>query len=237
MRIAVCDDLREERARLIAMLREYCAAVGLSAEYAEYDSGEALLTACTPGAFSIVFMDIYMERMSGLETARLLKAADPDCAVVFTTTSREHGSDAFDVEAFHYLVKPFSKEKLFAVMDKWYNALCAVRTVSLKCGRIVHEILLNDILYIDVMGRVSAVHTPTGTRNISMPLSAVEALLPPEDFARPIRYCLVALGHIKLIRDDDILLDNGETLPLTRREKENLRKQLASYRLRALRRR
>lgn len=237
LRIAVCDDLAEERARLLAMLREYCAAAGLSAAYVEYDSGEALLQARTPGAFSLVFMDIYMEQMSGLETARLLKATDPDCEIVFTTSSREHGADAFDVEAFHYLVKPYSKEKLFSVMNKWYNACCAIRAVTLKCGRAEQVLLIKDILYIDVMGHVSVVHTSAGTCNSSMSLSAIEALLPEEDFARPIRYCLVALMHIKLIRDDDILLDNGETIALSRREKENLRKRLASYRLRTLRRR
>lgn len=210
---------------------------GLSAEYAEYDSGEALLAALIPGDFSLVFMDIYMDRMSGLEAARLLKAADPDCAVVFTTTSREHGADAFDVEAFHYLVKPFSKEKLFSVMDKWYDALCAVRTVPLKCGRAVREVLLRDILYVDVQGRSSTVHTSGDTLDTSMPLSAIEALLPKEDFVRPIRYCLVALKHMQVIRDDGILLDNGEMLPFSRLEKDNLRKQLAGYRLRALRRR
>ncbi|MDO4548748.1 MAG: LytTR family DNA-binding domain-containing protein [Clostridia bacterium] len=237
MKIAVCDDSREERDRLIAMLREYCGARNICAEFAQYNSGETFLEDFAPGAFSLVFLDIYMGGMSGVEAAKTLKDADYDCIIIFTTTSREHGADAFDLDAFYYFVKPFTREKLFSVMNKWYDAFCAWRTIALKCGRTTREVLIRDILYIDVLGRNSTVHTASEAIETAAPLTAVEMLLPAGEFIRLIRYCLAALRHIGSVGEDFVILSNGERLAISRRERENIRQQLAAYRLRALRRR
>lgn len=235
--IAICDDLQSERARLVPMLEEYLAAKGLTASLSEFESGETLLAAFVPGAFSLVFLDIYMDGMTGMETAKRLKDIDSDCAIIFTTTSREHGADAFDVEAFHYLVKPYDKEKLYTVLDKWYALLCEVKTLSLKCGRVMRKVFIRDILYVEVLGRSSSVHTAAEVFETSTPLSAIEAMLPADEFCRPIRYCLASLRHIRSIGEECVTMDNGARLTLSRRERERIKEQLASYRLRALRRR
>ena len=237
LKIAICDDLREERARLIPLLQEYCAANGVLAAFLEYADGESLLSAFSKDAFSLIFLDIYMDGMTGVETARALKAVDPDCVIIFTTTSLEHGADAFDVEAFHYLIKPVDQDKLFAVLNKWRDWLCEAAVVELKCGRAVRSVPIKDILYIDVLGRNSTVHTVSGQIETSMTLAALEGMLPGGQFCRPIRYCLAAMQHIRTVGDDGVSLDNGEKLAVSRLEKENLRQQLASYRLRRLRRR
>ena len=237
MKIAICDDLQEERLRLIPQLYEFLAANGISAELCEYDSGEALTAAFSKGLFSLIFLDIYMGGISGVETANRLKAADPDCTIIFTTTSREHGAEAFDVEAFHYLIKPIEREKLFSVLGKWYDLLCEAKTVMLKCGRISREVYIRDILYIEVLGRNCTVHTSSEIIETQTPLSVIEAMLPKAEFCKPIRYCLAALGHIKAVDDDKLIMQGGETLPLSRRERDAMREQLAAYRLRKLRRR
>lgn len=235
LRIAICDDLQSERALLIPMLQEYLVAKGLDALISEFESGEALMAAFAPGAFGLVFLDVYMDGMTGVETAKRLKDIDHDCAIIFTTTSREHGADAFDVEAFHYLVKPYDKEKLFAVLNKWYALLCEVKTVPLKCGRTTREVFIRDILFVEVLGRSSSVHTTAEVIETSTPLSAIEALLPASEFCRPIRYCLAALRHIRGVGADGLTLSNGETIPVARKEQQTVKNQLAAYRLRVLR--
>ncbi len=148
LKIAICDDLHAEREHLIPMLREYLDANGIETELVEFDSGKALVQAFAPGEFNLIFLDIYMDGITGVETARKLKAADSGCVIIFTTTSREHGADAFDIEAFHYLVKPIDKDKLFAVLVKWYDMLCEIKTITLKCGRATREVFIRDILYV-----------------------------------------------------------------------------------------
>lgn len=237
MQIAICDDLSDERKRLAAMVSEFLAGENIAAEIKEFESGEAFLSEFSSGKFAVVFLDIYMDGISGIETAGKLRKDDRDCAVIFTTTSREYGAEAFDIDAFHYLVKPIEKDKLFIVLEKWYNALCEMKTVAFRCGRTEREILIRDILYIDVLGRNSTVHTLTETFDTQLSLSVIESQLPKDEFYRPIRYCLASLRHIKKINEESIQLSDDGEIPLSRRERENLRNRLAAFRLRQLRRR
>lgn len=237
MQIAVCDDLQNERERIITMVSEFISSKNIDADIKEFECGEDFLAEFSHGKFDLVFLDIYMNGISGIETARKLRENDTDCAVIFTTTSREHGPEAFDIEAFNYLVKPIEKEKLYIVLEKWYNTLCELKTVSIKCGRSKRDILIGDILYVEVLGRNCTVHTLTEIFNAQISLSTIEAMLPRDEFCRPIRYCLVSLRHIKRINEETILLSDDTEIILSRRERDNIRNKLATFRLRQLRRR
>jgi len=237
MKIAICDDLPEERAALRQSLSAFLSQAGMEAEITEYSGGEALLEDFSADKFSLIFLDIYMDGISGVETARRLREKDPACLIVFTTTSLEHGADAFDVDAFHYLVKPIAQEKLFTVLRRWQSLLSELQTVTLKSGRGNIRILVRDILYIEVHGRACTVHTRSGPVQASMTLSALEALLPADQFIKPIRYCIAALQYIRHIDQTYLELEDGTQLPFARGERDNLRQVLSAYRLRQLRRR
>lgn len=237
MKIAICDDLQSARQELHAMVREYLAQESMTAEILEFSSGEALLEVFSPGLFDLIFLDIYMDGITGIQTAHLIREKDPDCLIVFTTTSLEHGADAFDLEAFHYLVKPVDKTKLFSVLTRWKNLLSEIQTIPLRCGRSVRPVLIRDILYIEVQGRSSTVYTAKEAIPTSMTLSSLEEALPAGQFVKPIRYQLAALRHIRTVGEQELELENGTKLKISRRERENLRQQLSSYRLRMLRRR
>lgn len=237
MQIAVCDDLQNERRRLTEMITEFFEERHIPIQIAEFESGEAFLSAFQKGTFALSFLDIYMGGMNGIETAKTLKEIDPDCAVIFTTTSREHGADAFDIEAFYYLVKPFEKEKLFVVLEKWYNLFCEHKSIQIKCGKTEREVLMKEILYVEVFGRSSTVHTLRETFNSSLSLAVIEKMLPEEEFCRAIRYCLVSLWHIARMEEESILLDHGEKIPLSRRERDKVKEKLADFQLMQLRRR
>ena len=109
MRIAIVDDLADERALLREQLAQQLARRGAEAELLEFDSGEAFLAAEKERRFTAAFLDIYMEGMTGMEAARTLRKTDTDCLLVFTTTSTDHALDGFQVRALHYLVKPFAE--------------------------------------------------------------------------------------------------------------------------------
>ena len=237
MKIAICDDLQSARQELHATVREYLAQESMTAEILEFSSGEALLEVFSPDLFDLIFLDIYMDGITGIQTAHLIREKDPDCLIVFTTTSLEHGADAFDLEAFHYLVKPVDKTKLFSVLTRWKNLLSEVQTIPLRCGRSVRPVLIRDILYIEVQGRSSTVYTAKEAIPTSMTLSSLEEALPAGQFVKPIRYQLAALRHIRTVGEQELELENGTKLKISRGERENLRQQLSSYRLRMLRRR
>lgn len=235
MRIAICDDLQEQREILQRLLAEYFSENGLQAEFSQYTCGEDLLK--SEKSYDLIFLDIYMDGISGIETARQLKEKEPACLIVFTTTSMEHGADAFEVDAFHYLVKPIDPVKLHNVLCRWRNLLSEIHTVEIKSGRGSRKVPVRDILYVEVLGRSCCVHTASEEINASMTLSALEELLPADQFVKPIRYCLASLRYIRHIGEGFLELEDGTQIKTARGSTDALRQTLSSYRLRQLRRR
>ena len=118
LRVAVCDDLEAERVQLGRMIRTYAQQRGFSIHPRLFVSGEELLDAVRrPDSYHVLFLDIFMAGLSGVETALRLRAAGCRGAIVFATTSLDYGVVSFDVQAADYLVKPFRQEDVDRTMD------------------------------------------------------------------------------------------------------------------------
>ena len=109
MRIAIVDDIASERTLLHARLQQQLVKRGVHADLAEFENGEFFLKAAKERSFAVLFLDIYMDGANGVEIARELRKSDPDCLLIFTTTSTDHAVEGFKVRALHYLVKPYSE--------------------------------------------------------------------------------------------------------------------------------
>ena len=112
MEIAICDDDKVIREQIRGLIKQQRA----DAAVALYESGEELL-ACKR-QFDLVFLDIQMKGKNGIETARMLQKTGEDTILVFVTECKEYVFDAFDVGAFHYLLKPLSEKKFAEVLEK-----------------------------------------------------------------------------------------------------------------------
>ena len=116
--IAVCDDLEEERRSLARMIHSYAQRRNRTVRFRFYSSGEELLASGQQvAACQIHFLDIYMPGLSGVEAARRLRAAGCGTAIVFATTSLDHGLESFDVRGADYLTKPFRQEDIDRALD------------------------------------------------------------------------------------------------------------------------
>ena len=107
MKIAVVDDekaIREEMESLIREKRPDC-------HIESFESGDRLLLA--EGQYDIVFLDIQMSGRNGIDTARLLRQRSEHMVIVFVSGIKDYVFQAFDVAAFHYLLKPLEKEKVY----------------------------------------------------------------------------------------------------------------------------
>ena len=108
LNIAICDDSREDRKRLRKFLEE----TGFLVSIQEFESGEALLR--LEETFPVIFLDIDMKGISGIETARLLRKKDKKAKIIYVTAYDDFREYAFSVHAFAYLVKPLDGEKILA---------------------------------------------------------------------------------------------------------------------------
>lgn len=160
--IAICDDLEAERISLARMIQAYARGHGLSVRLRLYASGESLLAALHgPEPIHLLFLDIYMPGLSGVETARRIRSSGSDLSIIFATTSQDHGLDSFEVQASDYLVKPFREEDVTACLD-WFFAHMPepLRLLSVYSEGEWQQLPLMSIYYIDVYGHQSRIHTP-----------------------------------------------------------------------------
>ena len=117
MIIAVVDDTMQDRELLKGMLDQYFSGHQTVPEIQEFESGEAFLEAYEPGHYDIIFFDIYMGGITGMETASLVYERDKDCRLVFFSSSADYAVDSYRVRAAYYLMKPLSYEDLALALD------------------------------------------------------------------------------------------------------------------------
>ncbi len=112
MNIAICDDEQAVREQINELIEKE--KPGVCPEL--YETGDSLLAAGKQ--FDIVFLDIQMDRTDGIETAKKLRDRDEDTILIFITAIREYVFKAFDVAAFHYLLKPIEEDKFHEVFRR-----------------------------------------------------------------------------------------------------------------------
>ena len=100
-----------------------------------------------------------MSGMNGMETAKKLISRNSRVQIVFGSTSTEFAAEAFDIEALHYMVKPVRKEKLFHILNRFFDSVYSLRTVNVKVGRLEESIYISDILYAEADGKRAKIHT------------------------------------------------------------------------------
>ena len=134
LRFAVVEDRLPDAQQLESLLR-LAFGGGHTLVCDHYESGDAFLAAFPSKNYQVVFLDICMEGTNGIETARILRRADPDLLLVFVTSSPEYVWDAFPVHPFDYLLKPYREEKLFQLADELRRM--DARDVTAENGRVL----------------------------------------------------------------------------------------------------
>lgn len=208
LRAAICEDVTSDAERIA----EYVRASGFQSSISCFVSGEAFLESHPWKKFDIVFFDIYMDDISGIETARRLREYDKDCMIIFTTTSREHALDAFRVDAVQYLIKPVEQQDISSLLKKLLDSLSQkkIETVPLNLRGTHCEIPVDNIRYVEAKNHNCLVHTTpdvleTGS---SMKMSDFERLLLPPRFLNCHRAYIVNLSYVAEI-DRDFEMQGG----------------------------
>lgn len=230
MNIAIVDDRPEERESLKTLLKEYTAINSLEIVLHEFPGGEDFLAEYAPFTYTVVFLDIYMEGMTGVETAEKIRETDTDTPVIFLTTSREHMGNAFSIHAFDYIEKPADREKLFKCMDDLLKTKTVLYSEALDFSqdRTDHSLPFPDIVsvstaetnYLDITDRKGEVY------HIRMTFSAVSERLCRDSRFLPVnRGLLVNMDYIVRFEEGTCRLKNGQKYPVyTRKAKETEQK-------------
>lgn len=230
MRAAVIDDLelcrREIRACFTRYIQQTCA--GETPVVEEFCCGEDFLARFAPGAYDIVFIDQYMEGLSGLDTARAIRRQDELAALLFVTTSREHAIESYGVRACGYLVKPFQYED-FA------QAMALARLGKIRSARFIRieqqKLLLREILWCGQDDHYVEVHTDKrGVLRFRIPFGALTGLLAPyPQFLTCYKCRIVNMERAERTDGAAFVLDTGERVPFALRDRKKIEALFDDY--------
>lgn len=210
-RLAVCDDVKSEREALKKALGEVFAERRESFTLEGFASAEALLEG--PGGFDLVFLDIFMDGMTGMDAARRLRETGGREPIVFLTTSPDFAVESYDVEAAGYLLKPLETIRLRRLIDRLF-APAELRRIDLKCGRETVFVAVGEISFAESDAYRLLVHLRNGcvieTRE---KLAGFEKRLNDARFLRCHQSYLVNMDDIARA-GTDFVLKTGETVPI-----------------------
>ena len=231
MRIAVCDDDRAIREELFRLIQKQVS----EADIMEYQSGEELINA--RGNFDIYFLDIEMGEVSGMDIARRIREQEDNgrqrSIIIFVTGYREYMEAAFDVNAFHYLIKPIDTEKFSEVFRRaWKEAAVFYeqekKYIIVKSSGTQQKILLKNIYYIESGNKKVIFHTTNGTLEVYGKMEELEKGL-GNTFYRCHRCYLVNMEKISAYSADNIQVINGDNLLLARTKYSDFIKNYMRY--------
>lgn len=219
MRIAIVDDIAAERNLLHTRLNYKLKQRSIQADVLEYESGEAFLADAEQQPFTVVFLDIYMDGMSGMEAAKALRKLDTDCLLIFTTTSTDHALEGFQVRAMHYLVKPYTEQDLTALIDEILSRIPQPDNyLTVKVSGSDIQLPFKEMLYAEHFSHMIHVYT-TGNRVLTTRMSFGQFTSPLKEddrFFLCSRGIVINMEHAIDFDGTAFLLDNGSSIPVSR---------------------
>lgn len=232
LKVLIADDEKEARELLIFYLQEHKDEV----ELAECGDGRCTLEALQQFKPDVLFLDIKMPGLSGIEVLQQQQCGVLP-AVVFTTAYDEYALPAFDLEAVDYLLKPFEKERFDKAFKRAMDYVTFIRTkprgsyltqLPGKTGSRTDLIPVADVQYFQAEGSYVQVVTSTKTYLIPQPIYELESGLDPTRFARVHRSVIVNISCVKSIQsllngDHELILANGKRIRASRTYKEKIK--------------
>ena len=224
LRIGICDDLADARLVLRSALERVLENRKVQGQFFEFSSGETLLRWYDrhAGELDVVFLDIELHELDGMETARRLRAADAGLQLVFVTGYADHVFDGYSVGALGYLMKPPKQEQLEAVLDRAQAALVRDldRAYVCRSGDTHYRIPIANILYFASDRRQVRCVTEGRAYTFYGKLDAVAQEVGAA-FVRVHQRYLVRAGAVDRLEGGEVVLRTGERLPVSRSCQQN----------------
>lgn len=217
-------------------LKEYVSDTGFLELAGEFDSPVAATDLIRSGQAQLLFLDIQMPRISGLDFFRSLQQPIP---VIFTTAYPQYALEGFEVNALDYLLKPVSFERFlkaamkareyYEVREKNREEAAISDFFFIKADNRLVKIFFEEILYVEALQNYVTIHTATRKYMTYLTFRSVEEYLPAEKFLKVHKSYIVAASKIDSIEAGDIKIGQ-QHIPISRNQKEEVMEKLLKNR-------
>lgn len=230
MRFAICDDNFVHAHLLESCLIEL---LDDNIECDIYQSGEALLDKIfnTDNRYDMLFLDIEMEGNNGIDTANAIREKDEKLLIVFVTSHSEYMKECFQCMPFRFMIKPVQQGELEEILKAARKKLARSKTtVGFKVNKTMVRLYTDDIIFCESTSHYITIHTKTEAYRVRMTMEQLDEMLPYPAFCRVHRSFMVHFKYVKSIREQALLLYEGNQLiPIGRNYKNNVMVSFTNY--------
>ena len=237
LRTAIVEDRKPDAERLRTLLHKaFGEDTALSCDW--FASGEEFLRAGTAREYQVVFLDICMDGINGIETAKRIRQDDLQRIIVFVTSSPEYVWEAFPVHPFDYLLKPYQEDKLFHLVRELKRVLYQNETeIEVRIARQVVQLPVRKIHYAMAQNHFVRVVTDDGECRAVSNFAQVEQLLrTQENFQVCNRGVIINMDKVLRFNAECIEMMDGACLPVRQKDKNALLSQFTQYQFRHMQR-
>lgn len=230
LKIAICEDESSQRTKLKEYInRALTENINKEYEIIEYERGETILEDY-PRGVDIIFLDIQMDNINGMDTARKIREFDENVEIIFITGVWEYVQEGYEVRAYRYLIKPvefenFQKQLCLCISEIEKNRKSYM--IATYKGD-TNKIAISSILYIETEGRNTIIHTINETYKSNLGINKLEKELEDKNFVRCHNSFLINLEHINKIDASSVKLYNYE-VPVSRHKIKELKLRFTSF--------
>lgn len=221
MKIAICDDQEIYRKNIKEKILKFLKLLNITGSIFEYESGNSLLIDILNKKFDLIILDIIMDELDGISTARAIRILDKDVEIVFLSRYEEYAIKGYGLNVCDYLLKNENEDKLKEIIHK-ISKNKRNRTIVLKMQKEIVSFDINQIYFFEVNNRIITVHYDAygvyKTKEFYSKLDEVEKQLKEEAFYRSHRSYLVNIKKIRKIASKEIYF-NVEARAMVSRNK------------------
>lgn len=219
MKIAICDDEMHFIDALCPLLEQWAKERGIKLMLYRFTNGDDLIAAHQSECMDLIFLDIIMPLLNGIDAAREFRNMDQNVPIVFFTSSRDFAVDSYEVKALNYLIKPVDPVKLFRILDDFLKTFDRPKTFfTAKTADGFCRIAIADVDYLEAQNKQVFVHLANGRIIVVRELfsKCAEVFSPENGFCCCHRSYIVNLSNVEQFSKTEVTTVHHAAIPISR---------------------
>ena len=233
MKIAICEDQVIQIDLLNEQIKKWAKEKDIDILIDNFTTAEAFLFEWSDyNKYDIVFLDIKLSKMSGIELSNIIREKNKNIDIVFVTGFFKYALHGYRVRALQYLLKPIKENDLYYCLNSTLDRISnedEKNSFILETPKKIIKLDYNEIYYFIMFSPYIDIHTMSEKVTVRKNISDIEKMLPKEYFIRCHRSYIVNVKHIKSIKKDNVLLENGVEIPISRGKYKEVNDTFINY--------
>lgn len=219
MKIAICDDEMHFIDSLCPLLEQWAKERGIKLTLYRFTNGDDLIAAHQSKCMDLIFLDIIMPLLSGIDAAREFRNTNQNVPIVFLTSSKEFAVDSYEVKALNYLIKPVDQTKLFLTLDDFLKTFSLPKTFfTAKTADGFCRIVIAEVDYLEAQNKQVLVHLSDDRTIVIRELfsKCAEVFSPENGFCCCHRSYIVNLSNVEQFSKTEVTTIYNAVIPISR---------------------